>query len=330
MATVAGVFNMVHTPFCYIPADRWGEVRAKRRLREDVPEDGAEAESKSRRIHDAFDILRLKLAESRPDVIVMFGDDQREYLDFYAYPQFAIYADEEFTGALSADDLVRYNITREDGHQAPRKVVKGYPALAGALLSGLQQYGFDPAFCLKTEKTPEVGHAFMRPAESLTDFGVPIVPIMTNCYFAPQVTGRRSYQLGAAVRRVVDAYPEDLRVAFLGSGGLWHTPGAQEAYLNEDFDLSSLRFLEEGDPCGAAEFFDSYRVPEGDLSQPVHERNRTATGLPPSCGPQGGTREFCNWIAAAATVEGKPAKIIDYVPVYSSPVGAGFAYYPEV
>ena len=66
-------------------------------------------------------------------------------------------------------------------------------------------------------------------------------------------------------------------------------------------------------------------------SEPAaHERSRTATGLPPSSGPQGGTREFCNWIAAAAVVDGKPAKVLDYLPIYSSPVGAGFAYWPEV
>jgi hypothetical protein len=170
----------------------------------------------------------------------------------------------------------------------------------------------------------------MRPAESVTGFDIPIVPVMTNVYFAPQLTGRRCYQLGRAIREVIDEYPEDLRVAVLGSGGLWHTPGAKGAYLDEEFDRRSLAYLAAGDACGAAEFFDSYRVPPGDLSQPLHDRNRTATGLPPSCGPQGGTREFCNWIAAAAVVDGKTAEILDYVPVYSSPVGAGFAYWPEV
>jgi hypothetical protein len=155
----------------------------------------------------------------------------------------------------------------------------------------------------------------------------PIVPVMLNCYFAPQVTAKRAYDFGKAAREVIDAFPEDIRVAIVGSGGLWHTPGARDAYLDEDFDRQSLRFLEYGDVKGAAQFFDSYRVPEGDRSQPVGERNRTATGLPPAGGPQGGTREFCNWIAAAALADGQPETLVDYVPVYSSPVGAGFAYW---
>jgi len=326
MATVAGVFNMVHTPFCYIPHDNWQDVRDRRSLRQDVPRDGDDAASKARRIADAFGTLRQQLADSQADVIVMFGDDQREYLDFNAYPQFAVYADEEFTGALSRDDTLRYLDPANRG-EAPRKTVKGDPKLAGAILAGLQARDFDPAFCLNVAATAEVGHAFMRPAESVTAFDKPIVPIMINCYFAPQVTAMRCYRLGRAVREVIDQYPEDVRVAVVGSGGLWHTPGAKDAYLDEDFDRQSLRFLEKGDVRGAASFFDSYRVPAGDLSQPTGERNRTATGLPASCGPQGGTREFCNWIAAAAVADGNPETIIDYVPVYSSPVGAGFAYW---
>jgi hypothetical protein len=43
-------------------------------------------------------------------------------------------------------------------------------------------------------------------------------------------------------------------------------------------------------------------------------------------GPQGGTREIANWIAAAAAA-GKPATVVDYVPVYASPIGCGFAYW---
>jgi len=45
-------------------------------------------------------------------------------------------------------------------------------------------------------------------------------------------------------------------------------------------------------------------------------------------GPQGGTRETCNCIAAVAA-DGKPAAIVDDVPVYASPIGAGFACWPE-
>lgn len=325
MAKLVGAYNMVHTPFCYIPSERWGEIRAKRSLRADVPEDGAEAAPKQERIRAGFAALRQRIAEDKPDVLVIFGDDQREYLDFDNYPAFAIYAGEEFKGHLSDDDVVRYLSPDKRGEVTNRKV-KAHPGLASALLTGLQERGFDPAFCLEVESAAGVGHAFMRPAESVTDFTLPIVPVMINCYFAPQVTGRRCYQLGRAVGEVIAALPGDLRVGVLGSGGLWHTPGAKDAYLDEEFDRATLRYLEAGDALGAAQYFDSYQAPVGDSSQPVGQRNATSTGLPASCGPQGGTREFCNWIAAAGAVEGRQWTVVDYIPVYSSPVGAGFAY----
>lgn len=329
MAEVAGVFALSHSPFCYIPPDLWNDIRASRRLRGDVPfDDLAANRAKADRIQRAFAFLRAKLAEAAPDVLVIFGDDQREYLDFDNYPSFAIYVGKEFHGALSPEDIVQY----VPGGRAdvPRRTVPGHPGLALALLTGLQEHGFDPAFCMDIPETPEVGHAFLRPLESLTDFTLPTVPVMVNCYFAPQVTARRCYQLGRAVRAIIDAYADDLRVAVIGSGGLWHTPGAQDAYLDEAFDRATLRYLEAGDVCGAAAFFDSYQIPEGDRSQPLGEISRTSTGLPAARGPQGGTREFCNWVAAAAVVEGHKAEVIDYIPIYASPLGAGFAYWPGV
>jgi len=84
--------------------------------------------------------------------------------------------------------------------------------------------------------------------------------------------------------------------------------------------------MAKGDSKGAADYFDNYRVAEGDLSQAPQARGGASTGMPLSSGPQGGTREICNWISAAA-VASKPASFVEYVPVYASPIGCGFAYW---
>jgi hypothetical protein len=188
------------------------------------------------------------------------------------------------------------------------------------------QRGFDPAFSMAMPR-PErgVGHAILRPAESLTDFRTPIVPILLNCYYAPQPTAVRCYQAGKAVREAIEDFPRDLRVVVIGSGGLWHTPGARDAYLDEEFDRTELSLLQGGDVRGMAEHFDSYQVPEGDRSQYSGQRGRGATGMLGFGGPQGGTRETCNWIAASATADGRGATVIDYIPVYASPVGVAFS-----
>jgi hypothetical protein len=317
MAQLVGVFNVAHSPTCYRPAEEWNGVRASRTLRADVPMDSLEDNrNKKARVEAAFATLRARLTAARPDVVVIFGDDQLECFDFTNFPAFAVYVGDTFEGALAS------------GHRAK---LRGHPELSMALVTGLMRRGFDPAFCMDMPK-PErgVGHAFLRPAESLTDLATPIVPVFLNCYYAPQPTARRCYQLGRAVREIIDAHPSALRVAVVGSGGLWHTPRAPDAYLDEAFDGEILRLMAAGDAARMARFFDDYTIPAGDRSQDIATRGRGATGMPSPGGPQGGTRETCNWIAAAAVADGKPATIVDYVPVYASPVGAGFAYWPEV
>jgi Catalytic LigB subunit of aromatic ring-opening dioxygenase len=315
MATLAGVFNMSHSPFCYMPAERWNDVRASRSLRADVPLDDATTNrAKAARIGAAFATLKAKLAAAAPDVIIVFGDDQLECFDFRNYPAFAVYAGEKFQGGLAGGGTAG---------------VAGHPTVASALLTGLMRRGFDPAFSLDMPKPDRgIGHAFLRPAESLTDFTIPIVPVFLNCYYAPQPSATRCHQLGAAVREIIDALPGELRIAVVGSGGLWHTPRARGAYLDETFDRAILRFVAAGDARGMARYFDDYRVPADDASQPASSPpGQGATGLPDASGPRGGTRETCNWIAAAAVAAGAPATVVDYVPIYASPIGAAFTYW---
>jgi hypothetical protein len=329
MAKIVGVFNTAHSPFLYMNPERWTEVRASRSLREDVPYDDLEENLKKHaRIQNAFGTLRSKLAEVNPDVLVIFGDDQLECFDFNNFPSFAVYVGEEFEGHTSGRDG-NFGRPQNGGEraQAPMQRMKGHPELGVSILTGLMKRNFDPAFCMDMPK-PErgIGHAFLRPAESLTDFSIPTVPVLLNCYYAPQPTAMRCYEMGKAVREAIEEFPRDLRVAVVGSGGLWHTPGARNAYLDEEFDGEELKYLAAGDARGMAEYFDAYHIPEGDSSQYVGERGRGATGMPGFGGPQGGTRETCNWIAAAGVADGSRSTIVDYVPVYASPVGAGFSY----
>jgi hypothetical protein len=85
--------------------------------------------------------------------------------------------------------------------------------------------------------------------------------------------------------------------------------------------------MAKGDIKAMAACFDDYRIQDGDLSQDIGVRGEAVTGMPAFGGPQGGTRETCNWIAAAGAVEGNTASIIDRVPIYASPINAAFAHF---
>jgi hypothetical protein len=284
-------------------------------LREDVPfDDLASNIAKAARITHCFDVLRSRVRAKGTDVLVIFGDDQLERFSFANFPAISVF--------VGGGPLVP--LRPEDRIATDGRSLEGHPELASHLTSSLMRSGIDPAFAMDNESETGIGHAFVRPALSLTNLELPIVPIALNCYYAPQITAKRCFELGIAVRTAIESFPEDLQVAVVASGGLWHTPGAKYAYLDEAFDHEVLRFLGEGNARALAEFFDGYVVPEGDVSQGNRMRSEITTGMPNSRGPQGGTREICNWIATAAAVDGCPATVIDYVPIYASPVGAGF------
>jgi hypothetical protein len=329
MATLVGTFFHSHGGTTSIPGEHWGELRSGRPVREDVPVDDHETNvEKAARTHEGFRVLRDKLADLRPDVFVVFSDDQLECFDFNNYPAFAIFVGDRF----KKSPRVRRPGPTAGRHAEPGACFNGHPALSTAVLTGIMRRGFDPAFCMDMPKADRgIASGIIRTAEELTDWQTPIVPIMMNVYFAPQPTAIRCYQLGKAVREVIDEYPDDLRVAVVASGGLWHTPGQYHAWLNEEFDRRMLDYLAAGDAHGMADYFESYIVPEDDTSQDIRTARRSVTGMPsPGNGPQFGSRETCTWISAAAASEGCPTTIVDYIPVYASPVGNAFAYCDRV
>ena len=88
-----------HSPFLYTPPQEWNEIRARRTLRSDVPfEAPEEITTKYNRCMRAFETLKERLEEVKPDVMVIFGDDQNEIFHMDNFPAFAVYVGEEFEG----------------------------------------------------------------------------------------------------------------------------------------------------------------------------------------------------------------------------------------
>ena len=327
MAKLVGTFYHSHGGTTSLPPEEWTSRREARPIREDMPHESTEVNrAKAARTHEGFRVLRERIAELKADVLLVFSDDQLECFDFNNYPAFAVFVGEKFRKSPKPQSP-----THIGRHAEPSYEFTGHPELATAILTGVMKRGFDPSFCIDMPK-PDRGLAggIIRSAEELTDFKLPIVPIMMNLYFAPQVTGMRSFQFGKAVREVIDEFPSDIRIAVSASGGLWHTPGMPNAWLNTEFDLKALEYLKVGDALGMAEHFDSYVIPDDDTSQDASTPMRVSTGLPSPGGPAFGTRETCAWIAAAGVTEGRPTTIVDYVDVFASPVGNAFAYCDDV
>jgi hypothetical protein len=333
MATMCSVICASHSPFWYSQPEEWAAARVARssvdacalQVPLDSPEENA---AKHARCMRAFAVLRRQLIEARPDVLIIFGDDQLEQFDFSNLPAFCVFVGERISG---------YRISQFFGLPAGRErpvrpktpqhwvTLKGHPELARRLVTELMERRFDMAFSAGCTGDG-IGHAFTRPLEYLvSDYALPVVPVYINCYYGPQPTGQRCYELGRAVREIVDAWPAQLRVAVIGSGGLWHTPMEPNAYIDQAFDRVILDALSLGDPRARAAAFDARR-PEFDATDPAQvERASGGTGM--VLGYGSGVGEIRNWIAAAGVVEGERGTVVDYVDINASPAGVGFAYW---
>jgi len=333
MATICSAICVSHSPFLYATPEEWGAARLAREaagaFSRDLDVDSDEENrAKHARCMRAFDILRAQLREARPDVLVIFGDDQLEQFTFDNCPAFCIFVGERISG---------YRISKFFGLPLGGKrpvrpktsehwvTLEGHPQLARELTTRLVARRFDMAFSMGAGDDG-IGHAFTRPVESLANgLAVSIVPVYINCYYGPQPTAERCYELGRTMREIVDAWPSDTRVAVIGSGGLWHTPMAPRSFIDRAFDKAILDALERGDARAMASIFDA-RAPDVDPAD-AEQIAQVSGGTGMVLGYGSGTGEIRNWIAASAVVDGTPGTLVDYVDINASPIGAGFAYW---
>jgi len=249
--------------------------------------------------------LKQEVVAAEIDVFVVIGDDQYELFDYDNTPALAVYsgAELEFTqkehtpagrrGRLGEEvgglDDVRRGYGVDQRHRWP-----GHQPLALHMIGGLLERHFDVTAVTSAPEPNGLGHAFGVVEVQLmkTPGATPLVPLIVNTYWPPnQVTPARCWDLGIALREVIDSYPEDLRVAVVASGGLSHF------VTDEDLDMKTLEPLRAGNPKGL-------------LDLPIHLLNS-------------GNSEVRNWIALAACCEDMSLAWDEYIPVYRTPSGTG-------
>ncbi len=333
MAKITTVIASSHSPFLFQPVEWWNATnKARPTQMEGAPIDSDE---ENERKHQRTDAAFAKLAEvfeaNKPDVMVVFGDDQKEQFDFRNFPSFGVFVGDQFEGyrevayEAGAPGQGRSMKPKTDEHWTK---VQNRPDLAKDLLVGLIERDFDPAFMMSLPNEDHgMGHAFMRPTSRITQqkYDVPMVPVLVNCYYSPQPSAARCVKFALAVRDIIEnVWPADLKVGIMGSGGLWHIPGQPDSYLDEEFDHAILDFLQAGDTDGMAHYFDTWK-PKPEMAH-LRCYQAFSGGTKMRGGVGGGTGETRNWIMAQA-IAGRPGTVVDYVPVYASPCGMGFAYW---
>jgi Uncharacterized conserved protein len=274
--------------------------RAKKGIETELTPDKFRARDEA--CQQAIKVLGNTLQEANPDVVVVFGDDQHEQFYDDNMPTFAIYHGKSLPVVKhTGRNLSGWKLAEEKGWAETAPEYETGSGLAEHLVRALIDEEFDIARCNKLRPEIGVGHAFSFLYRRVLPGGkVPMVPVMVNTYYPPnQPTPKRCYAFGQAVRRAIDSWDSNQRVAVMASGGLSHV------VIDEEIDQMVIDGLRKKD----AETL--WRLPRERL--------------------WGGTSEILNWVALAGVVESMELKYLEYVTTYRSPAatgcGMGFAYW---
>jgi 3-O-methylgallate 3,4-dioxygenase len=265
-------------------------------------------ESRNAQAQAAIQKISEKLAQVKPDVLLIVGDDQAEMFPETDMPALAIYWGDTVPGFRPAREVQHVS----NAHPSLDISAWGwygsddtaYPCdadLGKHLIESLVADGFDITSCRQAHQGRSIGHAYgFFQQRILKDNPIPMVPIFLNGYFSPnQPTAARSYAFGEAIRRAVGTWGASKRVAIAASGGLSHL------VIDEELDARVIAALKGRDKESLT------TIPEKHLKS--------------------GNGEIKNWIATAAATEHLELKWLEYVPAYRSPVGTGvglgFAYW---
>ena len=250
----------------------------------------------------AIKTLGDALTKSKADVVVVFGDDQQEQFHDDNMPTFSVYHGKSLPVVThTGRNPAAWKNAEEHGWAETAPEYETNSDLANHLIRSLVNDEFDIARCNKLRPEIGVGHAFSFLYRRVLPGGnLPMVPVMVNTYYPPnQPTPKRCYAFGQAVRKAIESWASDKRVAVMASGGLSHV------VIDEEIDQMTLDGLKNKKPEVL------WRLPRERL--------------------WGGTSEILNWVALAGVVEAMELKFLEYVTTYRSPAatgcGMGFAYW---
>jgi protocatechuate 4,5-dioxygenase beta chain len=212
MATVIGSVSMSHIPMIGMAINR-----------------SLQQDPYFKPFFDGFAPVHRWLAQTRPDVAVIFYNDHGLSFFLDKMPTFAVGAAPEYRNADEGWGLKTF---------AP---LPGDPELSWHIIEGLVGEEFDVTTCQELQ----VDHATAVPVELLWPNQpvrpVTVVPIMVNTVQHPLPSARRCLALGQAVGRAIASYPRDLKVVVLGTGGLSHQlDGERAGFINKEFDFLCL------------------------------------------------------------------------------------------
>jgi aromatic ring-opening dioxygenase catalytic subunit (LigB family) len=301
--------------FAVAPPEKWDELRERNRniyaQRQNITvppphervgnETWDDVEKRYGRVRDGLFELKRVIEKSKPDALVVIGDDQNENFTSQNVPQFAIYTGSE---AVFFDRLFKQEQT-----------YRCEAGIAQTILNSAVEGGFDLSFSESFPDKRLISHAHAEPLMRilLPNADVPIVPIYVNAIHPPGPTPGRCYAFGQLLGDIVRNRLADKRIAIYASGGLSHfTAGYPWRHyhgpfgygcISEDFDRKILHWIEAGESSKLAELSSAELLEHGDI-------------------------ELRSWIILAGAVGAVPAQVLAYEPLYRGLMGMAVAQWP--
>jgi protocatechuate 4,5-dioxygenase beta chain len=225
-----------------------------------------------------FDYVHRWLADTKPDVAVVFYNDHGLNFFLDKLPTFAIGAAKEYRN-------------EDEGWGIPvSHSVTGHPALSWHLVNALVADDFDMTVCqeMLVDHAVTIPLALMWPAAAKTgQWPVRIVPVEINTVQHPLPSLARCLKLGRSIGRALESYPENSRVVVIGTGGLSHQlDGERAGFINKDFDKQCMDALA--------------KEPEAITRHSIHDLVELA-------GAQG--VELLNWMAMRGALTGAVTEV---------------------
>ncbi len=183
-------------------------------------------------IFEGFEPIKMWLKEQQPDVLFYIFNDHVTSFFFDHYGAFSLGVDE------------RYEVADEGGNPRALPGIGGHAALSRHIGESLMADEFDMSFF----RDKPLDHGFFSPMSALLpcepDWPVQIVPLQVGVLQFPIPSALRCYKLGLALRRAIESYPEDLKVAIVATGGVSHqVHGERCGFNNPQWDAQFVDLL---------------------------------------------------------------------------------------
>lgn len=192
-------------------------------------------------IFKAFAPVQQWLADKKPDVLFFIYNDHVSSFFFDHYSAFSLGVGE------------RHEVADEGGGARDLPALAGHPALARHIGRSLVADEFDMSFF----QDRALDHGVFSPMSLLCPhepaWPIPVVPLQVGVLQSPVPSARRCYKLGQALRRAIESYPDDIKVAIVATGGLSHqVHGERAGFNNTAWDAQFLDLI-ENDPVRLTE-----------------------------------------------------------------------------